>query len=288
MKLSELIAYRNQLLTHDVEDVAYMARHKLSDVVHIIKNSVIQPRAFTETIDEDLDNIIDVFNQFNSTLTGLIQELDLMIESSEQTYYENSATQFAGEAAIYGNHNDKTMNEINQHILNRQLVMTDETRKMLSSRISSYVDWKYAGLVIRPGKETFVDELVGLDPLYLVDYSSVLLEPALSKFNTEYQNRLRLYEEHPSSTNILSTLPNNQMGFCLAFNFFEYTTIEVLENYLEAIFKKLRPGGTLAMTFNDCDRAHCVALTERNYCCYTPGKRVKAIAKRIGYKLWQK
>ena len=38
------------------------------------------------------------------------------------------------------------------------------------------------------------------------------------------------------------------------------------------------------MTFNDCDRAHCVALTERNYCCYTPGKRVKAIAKRIGYK----
>ena len=284
MKLSDLIAYRNQLLEYKVADVAYHARHKLSDVVHTVKNSVIQPRAFTQTIEEDLDNLVDVFNQFGVTLGGLIQELDLMIESTEKTYYEDSKVRYAEESTNYNNNKAETKNSVNQHILNRQLEMSTDTQKMLADRIKSYIDWKYAGLIIRPGKETFINDLVGLDPLYLVDWSDDLLTPSLSNFNSEYQNRLRVYIEPPTSTDVLSTMPNNQLGLCVAFNFFEYTPIEVLENYLENIFKKLRPGGTLAMTFNDCDRAHCVALTEKNFCFYTPGKRVKAVAKRIGYQ----
>ena len=284
MKLSELIAYRNKLLEYKVADVAYHARHKLSDVVHTVKNSVIQPRAFTQTIEEDLDNLVDVFNQFGVTLGGLIQELDLMIESTEKTYYEDSKVRYAEESTNYNNNKAETKNSVNQHILNRQLEMSTDTQKMLADRIKSYIDWKYAGLIIRPGKETFINDLVGLDPLYLVDWSDDLLTPSLSNFNSEYQNRLRVYIEPPTSTDVLSTMPNNQLGLCVAFNFFEYTPIEVLENYLENIFKKLRPGGTLAMTFNDCDRAHCVSLVEKNFCFYTPGKRVKAAAKRIGYQ----
>ena len=284
MKLSDLIAYRNQLLEYKVADVAYHARHKLSDVVHTVKNSVIQPRAFTQTIEEDLDNLVDVFNQFGVTLGGLIQELDLMIESTEKTYYEDSKVRYAEESTNYNNNKAETKNSVNQHILNRQLEMSTDTQKMLADRIKSYIDWKYAGLIIRPGKETFINELVGLDPLYLVDWSDDLLTPSLSNFNSEYQNRLRVYIEPPTSTDVLSTMPNNQLGLCVAFNFFETTTIEVLEHYLENIFKKLRPGGVLAMTFNDCDRAHCVALVEKNYGFYTPGTRVKATAKRIGYQ----
>ena len=83
---------------------------------------------------------------------------------------------------------------------------------------------------------------------------------------------------------MLDFLPGNQFGLCLAFNFFEFTPIEVIEQYLTAIFNKLRPGGVLAMTFNDCDRAHCVALVEKNFCFYTPGRRVKDIARSIGYR----
>jgi hypothetical protein len=284
MKLSELIAHRNQLLEYNIADVAYHARHKLSDVVHTVKNSVIQPRTYTQTMEEDLDNVVDVFDQFGGTLNGLIQELDFMIEVAEKTYYQDSAVRYNEESSRYGKLDDKTNTDVDQQILDRQLEMSPETQKMLSDRINSYIDWKYAGLVIRPGKEHFINDLVGLDPLYLIDWGNALLTPAVSKFNTEYQDRLRLYTEPPTSTDVLSTIPNNQLGLCLAFNFFEYTPIDVLENYLENIFKKLRPGGTLAMTFNDCDRAHCVALVEKTYGFYTPGKRVKATAKRIGYQ----
>jgi len=284
MKLSELIAYRNKLLQYEVTDIAYNARHKLSDIVYTVKNTVIQLRTYTQTIEEDLYNIVDVFDQFGTTLSGLIQELGVMIEAAEKKYYADSTRDYGEWAARYGTLSDETNNQINQTILNRQIVMSIDTQKMLADRIKSYVDWKYAGLVIRPGKETFIDDLVSLDPLYVVDYDKVLTEPATSKFSVEYQDRLRFYTEPPTSTNVLSTIPNNQLGVCVAFNFFETTTIEVLENYLENIFKKLRPGGILAMTFNDCDRAHCVALVENNYGFYTPGTRVKATAKRIGYQ----
>lgn len=284
MKLSELIAYRSRLQEYDIEDVKYHARHNLEDVVHTIKTSVIQPRTFTETIEEDLYNLIDTFNQFGSTLNELIRELDLMIEFAEKDYYEQSTTQYNQVASGYGNHDDKTNKAINQQILDRRLSISDEAKTMLQNRLKSLADWKYSGMIIRPATESFIDDLVALDPLYLVDYSNELLEPALSKFTDDYKNRLRIYPQSPTDTDVLSELPNNQMGVCLAFNFFEFVSMEVMENYLENIYKKLRPGGTLAMTFNDCDRYHAVELVERHYCFYTPGRRVRALARKIGYR----
>ena len=284
MKLSELVAYRNHLAGFDVSDIQYTARHKLEEIVYTVKNSVIQPRAFTQTLEEDQERVLEAFENFNSTVSELIRELDSMIEIAEQTQYAESSKLYSDEVARYGKLDEATNKQVNQHILDRRMPITLDVQQMISNRIKSYVDWKYPGLIIRPGVETFISDLVALDPLYLVDYSKELLKPALATFPEEYQRRLRVYEQDPCSSNVLDTLPNNQFGLCLAFNFFEFTPLEVLEQYLKNIFNKLRPGGILAMTFNDCDRAHCVALVEKNFCFYTPGKQVKAIAKSIGYK----
>ena len=284
MKLSELVAYRNHLAEFDVGDIQYAARHKLEEIVYNVKNSVIQPRAFTQTLKEDQERVIDEFDHFSSTFVELINELDSMIETAEKTQYADSSKLYNEEVARYGRLDENTNKQVNQQILDRRMPMTADVQQMISNRIKSYVDWKYPGLIIRPGVETFISDLVALDPLYIVDYNKELLQPALSTFPNEYQRRLRVYEQDPCSTNVLDTLPNNQFGMCLAFNFFEFTPLEVLEQYLKNIFVKLRPGGILAMTFNDCDRAHCVALVEKNFCFYTPGKQVKAIAKSIGYR----
>lgn len=284
MKLSELVAYRAHLLSFDISDIQYNAQHKLSDIIYAVKNSVIQPRAFTQTLQEDHERIVHAFDHFNSTVAELISELGSMIELAEKTQYAESSRLYTEEMTRYGRLDESTNKQVNQHILDRRMPMTVDVQQMISNRVKSYVDWKYPGLIIRPGRETFISDLVALDPLYLVDYSKELLQPACSTFPEEYQRRLRIYEQDPCSTNVLNTLPDNQFGLCLAFNFFEFTPLEVLEQYLKNIFTKLRPGGILAMTFNDCDRAHCVALVEKNFCFYTPGKRVKAIAKSIGYK----
>jgi SAM-dependent methyltransferase len=284
MKLSELIAYRNHLAGFDVNDIQYNARHKLDEIVYNVKNSVIQPRAFTQTLVEDQERVLEAFDHFSSTITELINELDSMIEIAEKTQYAESTRLYNEESARYGRLDEPTNKKVNQHILDRRMPMTTDVQQMISNRIKSYVDWKYPGLIIRPGLETFISDLVALDPLYLVDYSKELLQPACDNFPEEYQRRLRLYEQDPCSTNVLSALPDNQFGMCLAFNFFEFTPLEVVEQYLKSIFNKLRPGGVLTMTFNDCDRAHCVALVEKHFCFYTPGRRVKAFAKSIGYR----
>jgi SAM-dependent methyltransferase len=284
MKLSELVAYRTHLSSFDVDDIQYNARHKLSDILYAVKNSVIQPRAFTQTLQEDQERIVDAFDHFNSTIAELIKELDSMIEIAEKSQYQESSKLYTEEMERYGILDETTNKKVNQHILDRKMPMTADVQQMISNRIKSYVDWKYSGLIIRPGVESFINDLVGLDPLYLVDYSKELLDPACKTFPDEYQRRLRTYEQNPRETDVLSALPNNQFGLCLAFNFFEFTPIEVLEQYLKNIFNKLRPGGVLAMTFNDCDRAHCVALVEKNFCFYTPGARVKSTAKSIGYR----
>jgi len=284
MKLSELVAYRNHLSGFDVDNIQYTARHKLEEIVYNVKNSVIQPRAFTQTLEEDQFRVVDSFGHFSSTLAELISELDGMIETAEKTQYAESTRLYNEEIARYGRLDEPTNKKVNQQILNRRMPMTPDVQQMISNRIKSYADWKYPGLIIRPGVEAFVSDLVALDPLYIVDYSKELLQPALSGFPEEYQRRLRVYEQDPQSANVLTSLPDNQFGLCLAFNFFEFTPLEVVEQYLKSIFNKLRPGGVLAMTFNDCDRAHCVALVEKNFCFYTPGKRVTAIAKSIGYR----
>jgi SAM-dependent methyltransferase len=284
MKLSELVAYRNHLSGFDVDNIQYTARRKLEEIVYNVKNSVIQPRAFTQTLEEDQSRVVDSFGHFSSTLAELISELDGMIETAEKTQYAESTRLYNEEIARYGQLDEPTNKKVNQQILNRRMPMTADVQQMISNRIKSYADWKYPGLIIRPGVETFVSDLVALDPLYVVDYSKELLQPALSGFPEEYQRRLRTYEQDPRSANVLTTMPDNQFGLCLAFNFFEFTPLEVVEQYLKSIFNKLRPGGVLAMTFNDCDRAHCVALVEKNFCFYTPGKRVTAIAKSIGYR----
>jgi len=135
MKLSELIAYRNKLLQYDVTDIAYNARHKLSDVVYTVKNTVIQLRTYTQTIEEDLDNVVDVFDQFDKTLSGLIQELGVMIEAAEKKYYADSTKDYGEWAARYGTLGNETNNQVNQTILDRQLVMSIDTQKMLADRI---------------------------------------------------------------------------------------------------------------------------------------------------------
>ena len=284
MKLSELVAYRTHLSQFDVEEIQYTAQHRLSSVLYSVKSSVIQPRTYTQTLQEDQERIVDAFGHFNSTVTQLIRELDCMIEVAEKTQYLESSRLYTEKMQRYGKLDDPTNQRVDQHILDRRMPMTADVQQMISNRIKGYVDWKYSGLIIRPGVESFVKDLVGLDPLYLVDYSKELLAPAYKLFPEEYQRRLRMHYQDPTSNHVLDFLPSNQFGLCLAFNFFEFTPLEVIEQYLKSIFKKLRPGGMLAMTFNDCDRAHCVALVEKNFCFYTPGRRVKDIARSIGYR----
>jgi SAM-dependent methyltransferase len=141
-------------------------------------------------------------------------------------------------------------------------------------------------MIIRPGRETYINELLASDPLYLVDENHDLLVPAMSQFNENYQQRLRTYTiNERQDQEILGKLPNGQFGLVFAYNFFNFRPFEVFKKYLSEIYQKLRPGGVLALTFNDCDRAKGVMLVEQHFCCYTPGYLVRELAQSLGYEI---
>ena len=176
---------------------------------------------------------------------------------------------------------DKVLSDI----LSRLPTYNEKINDIVVARLRRYSDWHYPTMFIHPGNSELIYHVVSSDPVYILDEHYQLLEPVLKKFPPEYQRRLRKYvinetPDHP----ILDKIPDGQFFMCVAHNFFNYKPFEVLKRYLAEIYTKLRPGGVLVMTFNDCDRAPAVELAERTFACYTPGYLVRGMAESIGYQ----
>jgi SAM-dependent methyltransferase len=106
-----------------------------------------------------------------------------------------------------------------------------------------------------------------------VDTDPALLDPAYKRFPENYQRRLRLYTViEQLGRPVLGVLPDAQFRFCFVYNFFNYRPLEMINQWLTELRRKLRPGGVLLFTFNDCDWAHGVGLAERKYMSYTPAR----------------
>jgi hypothetical protein len=68
------------------------------------------------------------------------------------------------------------------------------------------------------------------------------------------------------------------------YNFFNHKPFELIKLYLTEIYQKLKPGGTLIMTFNDCDRYKAVMMVEQFYAAYTPGIMLRSWAEHVGFE----
>ena len=275
MKLSELVNYRNQLDAMSADSVGQIADKEIEKITHLVETKTIQLAEFTRQLQQRRTDIQQAFDLFENNLTALRLELNQLIEATEKPW-------FAKSYRLY----EQTIHETAEYILNRRPTILSETEQFYRTRIVRYNSWHHPAMIIRPGRETYINELLASDPLYLVDESHDLLVPAISMFNEQYQHRLRLYTINDrQDQEILGKLPNGQFGLVFAYNFFNFRPFEVLKKYLSEIYQKLRPGGVLAMTFNDCDRDKGVMLVEQHFCCYTPGYLVKELAQTIGYEL---
>jgi SAM-dependent methyltransferase len=258
-----------------------MATKKSSDlelekITHLVQSQNTQVEEFTTKLKQRHQDIMQCFDTFEKDLTSLKAELKQLIQATEKPWFVESYRLYEKEM-IY---------ETTDYILDRRTEISAETEQFYRTRIVRYNSWQHPAMIIRPGRETYMNELLAADPLYLVDESHDLLVPAMTMFNEQYQQRLRPYTiNERQDQEILGKLPNGQFGLVLAYNFFNFRPFEVFKRYLDEIFQKLRPGGVLAMTFNDCDRAKGVMLVEQHFCCYTPGYLVRELAQSLGYEI---
>jgi SAM-dependent methyltransferase len=276
MKLSTLVNYRSELDAMSADPIGQTADKEIEKITYLTKNQNIQIAEFAQQLQQRRTDIQRAFDLFENDLTALKLELSQLIESTEKPWFAES----------YRLYEQEMINETAEYILNRRPAILPETEQFYRTRITRYNSWKHPAMIIRPGRETYINELVASDPLYLVDESYNLLKPAMDLFNEQYQNRLIPYTiNERQDQEILGKLPNGQFGLVFAYNFFNFRPFEVLKKYLTEIYQKLRPGGMFVLTFNDCDRDKGVMLVEQHFCCYTPGYLIRELAQSLGYEI---
>lgn len=264
-KLSELVAYKNELDRLSTESAHTLARMELTKATHLTQDT---------QLDQLLLEVDNSFVNFKSRIDQLRQDLQDQISQAERPWIVEG----------YDRYDKGEANHAEDILSGRQANSIDSTP--FRAKLTQYANWKYPAIIIRPGLESFIDDMVAYDPLYLVDLSHDFLRPAMNKFNQRYQNRLRPYVVQENlDDEILSRLPNAQFGICLAFNYFNFRPFEIIKKYLEEVYDKLKPGGIFVFTFNDCDRRSAVELVEQHFCSYTPGHLVQELIQTVGYEI---
>lgn len=260
--------------------------------------------------DTELDflrlQLLDMFNHFENHYELIKERVRLQIREEERSYLQDSykfyeeiqgfryqwfnlelpddlSSDIVAEQAKTRAKNILSQTEF---ILTSKLDLSEDAQEFIKNRILQYSSWQKTTMIIRPALEPWIDILVSNDPLYLVDDSYDLLTPAMEKFNDLYRSRLRAYtiREDQEGQDILWRMPDNQFGVVLAYNYFNHKPFEIIRQYLEEIFNKMRPGGSLLMTYNDCDRWEGVKAVEHKSGLYTPGFLIIDFAKSLGFE----
>lgn len=274
MKLSALVGYRQHLeeLTGEIE-IDYLHR-EVDPILYSVANAPVPTQSHTDLLQRSRDGIQRAMEDFMHNLDHIKTDIDNTIRQEQPAYLLRS----------YGLYQDMCRGDSTDHILNRRIQITNQTRDFVEARIRRRDTWKHPAMIIRPGREDWIDTMVAFDPLYVVDHDTDLLAPARGRFNQLYQSRVRwIVAREQEDHAILHAIPDDQIGFCLVWNFFHYKPFEVIRQYLQEIFTKLRPGGVVAFSFNDCDRSGGVDNAERMWMCFTPGSMIQALAESLGF-----
>lgn len=276
MKLSQVVAYLNLLDSLDVAVECDIATGTLKHITHVVnEHSQVYP-GLASNISKGFDELQQNILKFSNLIEQLRQELRQEIQNRDAEYLEHSTEVWHGGMKY----------DSNDIILNRRMRIDPDDDIMLRSHLRNLTDWRFPGMIIRPGLETFIEDLVPLDPLYVVDHNLDLMEPSVSKFTPEYQRRLRKYViDDQQDGEILGKLPNNQFGAIFAYHFFNHKPLELINRYITELYDKLRPGGQLIATYNNCDLSHGVIRSEHTWMLYTPKRLILDHACRLGFEL---
>jgi len=275
MKLSEIVTHKNLLDTLSVEKLSASANLDIGSLIEISSRVQLPIEDQLDDLDTARFVLSNILTNVEQTLEAIQHNTQQVIEQQESAYFENSTELYQG-----------MRHEEVDYILDRAKVLDDNTAELINARMKIYTDWRFPGMIIRPGRESHINNMVALDPLYIVDTHELLLEPGAKNFTPEYQARLRRYviEEYTDNP-IFYNLPKQQFGFIFSHNYFQYKPIELIKQYLTEMFDLLRPGGAIAFTYNDCYFGPSVGLTERNFHCYTPGRLIKQHALDQGFDI---
>ena len=272
MKLSNLISARNILVEQRSRDACEASLKNILNIYDVMRSLPISHKDVIPELEQVSKSLI----AFHEAIADQINQYNVMIKEREAEYFAAS-TRLYSEEMCY---------ESTEYILNRKLPVNDEIKKFIKTRLNRLVHSFYPGAIIRPAREEFVKDMVGYSPLYVLDQNMDLLAPSIENFNEAYQNRLCAYTFKESTDQpMLDSLPDNQFGAFFIYGYFNFRPIEIVQAFLKEIYQKLKPGGFVAFTYNDCNFMHGILSTEKSYTCYMNGDHIRQYARYLGFEV---
>lgn len=287
-QLSDLVRYYNQLCAMTAIGAKQYADLELQKILQISQDPTLT------TLHTD---VLGSFDRFEEEFVQVKRRIQDQISIEQQPYLQKSYKDYEEHrgyryewfnAPYPSNSVEVQAEQLKLHVektLNNRLPGTEDAQDFITNRITRCSSWQTTTMILRPGLESWLPSMVNNDPIYLVDENYDLLTPAMADFNEIYQRRLRTYAiREDLEKDILWQLPDNQFGLVLAWNYFNHRPFEIIRRYLTELNKKMRPGGMLLMTYNDCDRWPGVVAAEYGTALYTPGSLIKSFAESLGFE----
>lgn len=281
MKLSELVAYRNQINDLTASHMKDTVTQEMNKIKYLVKDFDVLDQSHKDFYDTRMHSMERAICDIEIYLDQIKQQVEQLVVETSRQYFQESTTRYE-ETIMNRDVQQPEYITLDRHL---PLKLPESGAEFLKNRLGTYSNWRYPGMIIHPGQESFIDVMVANDPLYLIDDRHELLKPAVEKFNRIFQNRLCQYviTETLQDYDILKPIPDNQFGLIMAYNYLNFRPYEVVKRYIKELNSKLRPGGMLIITINDCDRPPGVMLVEQKWCYYTPLTLVLEYAKSLGF-----
>lgn len=263
----------------DLRQRYQLVSEQISSTLDIIQS--IEPTKETNFVLEMFNKRLE--DNIHSQIYLKLKDLNLGIESFKndlKIYYDAVESELKNQEQLILNASNSLGDD---HWTDKQSYINKDIQEQVASKIRSYTDWKYPSLEIGPGEGVWTDNLVGSDPLYLLEIHKEYLDRIIMRYPKKFGDRIRAYligKNNDKSNFDFSNLPDNQIGFIFSWDVFDYYTYNEIDLLLESCQNVLRPGGVLTFSYNDCDYISAIKLFE--------GKQKTWITKKLLLNLFEK
>ena len=276
--LRNIVRYRAMVNSIDMDAICTDIKELLNQVNRDLEIDNFDAKNIKDRLFNSQLKVVNNLEDMTLDLNTFKEEIDKEVKQLEAPYYEKSKE-------IYKKHTLMSPMDKLSQLKNKDLLFHEDTTKLLISDIIAKVSNQYACCQLAPGYGDITKHLVHGTPLYIVEEDAEASVVNTDFFNEIMTRRIAWYEMNDTDEEILSVLPQNQIGCFVVIDYFNFKSEDIIEKYLKSIYKCLRPGGTVIFTFNNCDYPNAIDKVDEMYYCYTTGTQMKKVCSSIGFEI---